>query len=181
MLKQLTFRSLMMGCSGLISNILLPLMNSKLVVSPRVWALINLFKRLKENFNSLYGKGEYFSHGLFVLIYKAGLNKPFHVSRPPKLSGNQYTWWRAQSFWDLHFCHLISQLLLYPITKKIVLLFRFSFFHFILVSCNTNQINTRQIWSTDLVNPWSRKLTSLLTKLQIFLAYVNKLLFLVRL
>lgn len=42
--ETLTFKSLMMGCSGLISKTLLPLINSKLDASPSVCAFINLQK-----------------------------------------------------------------------------------------------------------------------------------------
>lgn len=49
----LTFKSLIIGCSGLISNTLLPRINSKLLGSPSVWAFINLQKPNRANHKTM--------------------------------------------------------------------------------------------------------------------------------
>lgn len=80
----LTLKSLIIGWSGLISKILLPLMNSKLDVSPSVCAFMSLsdFEKYICMRKQIMTKQ---SNGLTT-------NLPFHIGGPTELARYKNTW-----------------------------------------------------------------------------------------
>lgn len=131
----LTSKFLIIGCSGLISNTLLLLMNSKLEGSPIVCAFINLQQIW------LHTAPYYLNvQNISSKISRKKEDLPFHVCRPTKFSWRQNTRWRAESVRNLHTCHFISQTIFNPVTCLAEFLLHLLFLFLILITCRSNKL-----------------------------------------